>query len=346
MRLEELKPAKQALKECARQIAMVIDLNKCIGCQACTVACKTLWTDEPGQEHMYWQNVETKPGPGYPRNWEQGGGGFKDGKLVLGTIPSKEDHGIPWTYDYKGAEFEGTQTYVKPNIPPTWGPNWDEDVGAGAYPNNYYFYFPKLCVHCTNPPCVDACPVDAIYKRDEDGIVLISDETCQGNKKCISACPYKEIYFNEVRNVAQKCIFCFPKVEKGVAPACCKQCVGRVHHVGYMDDEEGSVYKLVKQWKVALPLHPEYGTEPNIFYIPPMSPPRYNPDGSLSDESRIPLDYLESLFGDGVQQALDTLQAETEKKKQGQPSEVMDTLIGFVFNDMFQIPSQLQQQET
>ncbi len=56
----------------ARQVAMVIDLNKCIGCQACTAACKSLWTDEPGQEYMLWNNVETKPGPGYPRDWEEG----------------------------------------------------------------------------------------------------------------------------------------------------------------------------------------------------------------------------------------------------------------------------------
>ena len=64
-----------------RQIAMVIDLNKCIGCHTCTTACKSLWTDEPGQEYMLWNNVETKPGPGYPVEWEKSGGGWKDGKL-------------------------------------------------------------------------------------------------------------------------------------------------------------------------------------------------------------------------------------------------------------------------
>ena len=60
------------------QVAMVMDLNKCIGCQACTTACKSLWTDEPGQEYMLWNNVETKPGPGYPRYWEDGGGGWDE----------------------------------------------------------------------------------------------------------------------------------------------------------------------------------------------------------------------------------------------------------------------------
>lgn len=90
-----------------RQLAYVADLNKCIGCQTCTVACKTLWTSGPGQDYMYWRNVETAPGLGYPRNWQSKGGGYKDGVLQKGKIPPMIDYGVPFEFDYAGRLFEG-----------------------------------------------------------------------------------------------------------------------------------------------------------------------------------------------------------------------------------------------
>src|SRR5450756_1084740 len=65
------------------QISMVLDLNKCLGCQTCTMACKKLWTDGDGMDYMYWNNVETRPGQGYPRNWDRIGGGFENGRSPL-----------------------------------------------------------------------------------------------------------------------------------------------------------------------------------------------------------------------------------------------------------------------
>lgn len=133
------------------------------------------------------------------------GGGFQnDGTMRPGLIPKKGE--------------------LKPTEKPDWGPNWDEDQGAGEYPNGYYFYLPRICNHCTHPACIEACPRGAIYKREEDGIVLINEDRCKGFRFCVEACPYKRIYFNRVREVSQKCIFCYPRVEKGVAPACSRQC--------------------------------------------------------------------------------------------------------------------------
>jgi nitrate reductase beta subunit len=114
-----------------------------------------------------------------------------------------------------------------------------------------------------------------------------------------------------------------------------RQCPGRLVYVGFLDDEDGPISRLVHRWRVALPLHPEYGTGPNVFYIPPLAPSRLNPDGSLDESSpRIPMEELERLFGPQVGQALDTLTAEMNKKRQGQPSELMDTLIAYHWEEL------------
>lgn len=90
-----------------RQLAMVMDLNKCIGCQTCTMACKTQWTNRNGRDYMYWNNVETKPGSGYPRDWEESGGGFDSAeKPKPGRIPSLErDYGIPLDLNPSSTNF-------------------------------------------------------------------------------------------------------------------------------------------------------------------------------------------------------------------------------------------------
>ncbi len=321
-----------------RQLAMVMDLNKCIGCQTCTVACKTQWTNRNGREYMYWNNVETRPGAGYPKGWESMGGGFDgQGRLQDGVVPSRSgDYGVPWDYNHdelmRGAAFE-------PQSEPRVGPNWDEDVGAGEFPNNHFFYLPRICNHCSNPGCLAACPRSAIFKRDQDGIVLVDLDRCEGYKYCIAGCPYKKIYFNPKLSKSEKCIFCFPRIEKGLPPACAQQCVGRIRFVGYLDDVEGQVHKLVQKYKVALPLHPEAGTGPNVYYVPPLSgPKKFDKQGKpIEGSERIPAAYLESLFGPGVKAALETLKAEMEKRKKGQPSELMDLLIAYKHSDMFRL---------
>jgi len=325
----------------SRQIAMVIDLNKCIGCQACTAACKSLWTDEEGQEYMLWNNVETKPGRGYPKAWEEKGAksGWKDGRLQFGDLHSQEDFGHPVTLNVEEIYFKGAGGHLEPEEPLAYGSNWDEDTSSGDYPNNYHFYLPRLCNHCTKPACLEACPVRAIYKREQDGIVLVDQDKCQGFRLCNRACPYDKVYYNYVKRKSQKCIFCFPRVEAGVAPACARQCPGRLRFVGYLEDADGPIAKLVYQWKVALPLHPEFGTGPNVYYVPPMLPSRFDEDGDFDEsEPRVPMEYLRYLFGSGVDQALITLHEEMERKQEGKSSELMDLLIAREWKSLFSIP--------
>ncbi len=325
----------------SRQLAMVMDLNKCIGCQTCTVACKTQWTNRNGREYMYWNNVETYPGEGYPKKWQESGGGFDAaGDLQPGSIPSIEsDYGVPWDYNHEelasGEEF-------KPNIEPTWGPNWDEDEGEGNFPeDNYFFYIPRICNHCSEPGCLSACPRDAVFKRDQDGVVLVDLDRCQGYRYCIAGCPYKKIYFNPKISKSEKCILCFPRIEQGLPPACAQQCVGRIRFVGFLDDKESQVHKLVHKYKVALPLRSDYGTQPNVYYVPPTeAPPKFDANGKIIEGStRVPIAELEKLFGPEVNGAIKTVKREMKKRKDSGESELMDLLIAYNHEDMFRLDS-------
>ncbi|HMV72352.1 MAG TPA: respiratory nitrate reductase subunit beta [Pseudomonadales bacterium] len=322
-----------------RQMAMVLDLNKCIGCQTCTVACKTLWTSSEGMEHMFFNTVNTMPGEGTPRQWEAMGGGFPGGEAELGKLPALGEFGEAWKFNHEEVFYGGKGQDVHLGVQgavPQWGPNWDEDQGAGEFPNSFFFYLPRLCNHCTHPACKEACPRGAIEKRAEDGIVIVNEDRCRGYRHCMEACPYKKIYFNHATKVSQKCIFCFPRLEQGVAPACARQCPGRVRFVGYRDDENAPIWKLVEKWKVALPLHPEFGTEPNVFYVPPSAPASFDAEGRIdTGKPRIPNEYLVSLFGERVLDALQTLAEERAKAARGERSELMDLLIAYRWQDMF-----------
>lgn len=327
------------ITEATRQLAWVFDLNKCIGCQTCSVACKVLWPQQDaGTEQMWWMTVNTQPGRGTPRDWETLGGGYDaGGRLQLGQAPTAEETGGGWRFNYAEVLHggKGRQVHLhKTGGSTSWGMNWDEDEGGGTFPNAYYFYLPRLCNHCTRPACVEACPTGALFKRAEDGLVLRDEERCEGAQECRRGCPYKKIYFNAVRNVSQHCIGCFPRLEQGVAPACVRQCPGRAAFVGFVDEEGGAVWTLVRKWKVALPLHAEWGTGPNVYYVPPLAPAPLRADGGFdAGGARIPPGYLEGLFGAGVHGALDVLRTELEKKRRGQGSELMDTLILYRWKD-------------
>lgn len=322
-----------------RQLAWVFDLNKCIGCQTCSVACKQLWPQQDaGTEAMWWMTVNTQPGRGTPKDWEQMGGGYgPDRKLQLGKIPTDEEVGGGWKFNYDEVLRGGggrEKHLQKVGGAKSWGMNWDEDEGGGEFPNAYMFYLPRLCNHCTEPACLEACPNDAIFKREEDGLVLRDEDRCRGAQMCRRACPYKKIYFNRMRNVSQHCIGCFPRIDEGVAPACVRQCPGRAAFVGFLDDDSGAVSRLVNKWGVALPLHPERGTHPNVYYVPPLSPAPLREDGSFDEGGdRIPPAYLESLFGPRVHGALDTLRSELDRKRRGQGSDLLDVLILYRWKD-------------
>ena len=388
------------------QLVMVFNLDKCLGCHTCSISCKNIWTDRKGAEYMWWNNVETKPGVGYPKKWEDQdifrGGWLAEGRRLklraMGkgptllsmffqpNMPKLEDYYEPFDFDYGnlyGAKAGNDQPVAeafsqisgKPLEKIKGGPNWDDDLSGSqiyaaadlnledagiieAYDTLFMQYLPRICNHCLNPACVASCPSRAIYKRGEDGVVLVDQEVCKGWRFCTSACPYKKVYFNWQSGKAEKCIFCYPRTETGQCNACAHSCVGKIRYVGVLlyDAEKieeallkpdnqlveahrevilnphdpqvqkaarasgidekwlraavkSPVYTLVKEFGLALPLHPEFRTMPMAYYIPALSPVLSSNDAAheLMEHGmipplatlRAPLGYLANLFAGG-----------------------------------------------
>ena len=296
---------------------MVVDLNKCLGCQSCTVACKMLWSDRDGADHMWFTMVETRPGSGYPKNWED--------KSIKGQPMAKSDYETVPRFDYQKLQNNPGKGMPKLMAPMKGGPNWDEDIGQGKNVGDAWFYYlPVGCMHCEDPKCIPACPEKAIYKR-ADGTVLIDSELCQGAEDCVEACPYKRIFINKNTGKAEKCILCYPRVEKGMPPICVQNCPGKARFFGDLDDPESPVFQLVKKFKVALPLHPEFGTKPQIFYIPPVYGPNAIDSQGDSSGPREDAAYLKKQYGPGIKQVKATMEKERGKQK----SELMDVLCAY-----------------
>jgi|TARA_B100001105_G_scaffold1588_1_gene1136 nitrate reductase beta subunit len=388
---------------------------------------------------MWWNNVETKPGTGYPGKWEdqdiykggwqkegenitlKGAGKYKGLKNIFHNpnLPVIDDYYEPFTYKYLDL-IESPAADDQPTARPVslitgkpmdikMGPNWDDDLsGTPDYARNdpnlenlspeeqqamfqlermAFFYLPRICNHCLNPACVASCPSGAIYKRGEDGVVLINQSVCRGWRMCVTGCPYKKTYYNWQTGKSEKCILCYPRIEAGHAPACMHSCVGRIRYLGVLlydadrllevatvdesdlveqqmdmlmdpfDPEviqqakqngvadstikaaqKSPIYKFVKEWGMALPLHPEFRTLPMLFYVPPLLPVmaslgKQRNDQELNDvakrwddewlydtsteelwgtieDCRFPMQYLANLFSAG-----DTEKVKTRVKK-------------------------------
>ena len=100
------------------------------------------------------------------------------------------------------------------------------------YERAFMFYLPRICEHCLNPSCVASCPSGAMYKREEDGIVLVDQDACRSWRMCVSGCPYKKVYFNWQTGKAEKCTLCYPRLETGQPTVCSETCVGRIRYLG------------------------------------------------------------------------------------------------------------------
>src|SRR6185437_3908471 len=175
--------------------AMAIDLERCTGCHACSVACKA--------EH----------------------------DVPLGNFRTK-------VYYY------------------------DE----GAYPDVRRWFLPALCMQCVEAPCLKACPTNSI-RRDEDGVVRINTQTCNGNGRCEGACPYGAIYVDPLRHVADKCDFCSHRLQAGMEPACVETCPSEALVFGDLNAPDSRISKFKARHAAELSvLKPESGAKPQVEY--------------------------------------------------------------------------------
>ena len=142
---------------------------------------------------------------------------------------------------------------------------WVKYVETGVDPDTHRHFQVTRCNHCANPPCVDICPVTAMFQR-ADGIVDFDGNLCIGCKACIQACPYDAIYIDPESLTAAKCHYCAHRTEIGLEPACVVVCPEQAIISGDMDDPQSKIRQLIDNNKVKV-RKPESGTKPNLFYI-------------------------------------------------------------------------------
>jgi nitrate reductase beta subunit len=280
-----------------KQFAAVFDTNKCIACQTCTLACKTTWTSGKGQEYMLWNNVESKPYGSYPLAYDikvlemlnsgKWTGKVYDGETIFESAPAGE-RVLGWRPEQ--------QDYSYPNCgEDDCSGQVDHGAAMMSLPHmSWFFYLARICNHCTYPACLASCPRGSIYKRPEDGIVLVDQSRCRGYQECVKGCPYKKVFFNPMTGTSEKCIACYPKIEEDLQPQCFANCIGKIRMAGWISKPEDAkpdnpIDYLVHIKKIALPLFPQYGLEPNVYYIPPV---------------HVPSSFSRQLFGPGADDAV------------------------------------------
>lgn len=182
---------------------LVIDLERCIGCHACTIACKAENEIEQGS----WIQVK-----------------MLDGQRL--------------------------------------------DTAHGQFPSLTMHYLPVTCMHCQDPPCVDACPTEAIQQR-VDGVVTLDVTKCNGCQACLSACPYGVILWDETGGTASKCHLCATRIEQGLEPFCVLCCEAKAMYFGDLSDPQSQVSQLIAR-RSGYTLKPEENTQPAVYYLTPL----------------------------------------------------------------------------
>ena len=135
---------------------------------------------------------------------------------------------------------------------------------AGSYPDVSKFFIPRLCNHCDNAPCIGSCEEKALLKNS-DGVVIMYSGRCTGCGKCYKMCPYDAIQESPVAGQAEKCDFCYSRVQSGRLPVCVQSCMGKAFIFGDMNDKKSRIFQAISSSSIKV-LKPELGTNPSVYY--------------------------------------------------------------------------------
>ncbi|WP_317279126.1 4Fe-4S dicluster domain-containing protein [Kordiimonas aquimaris] len=223
-------------KSTDKKLGLVIDLDICVGCQACAVSCK---------------------------EWNTGG--------AAGPMEDRDAYGM----EPEGVWFNRVHSYEVEDLTgvDNLGIGQLENSG-GCGANGSTVHMPKSCLHCEDAPCVTVCPTGASYKREEDGIVLVNPDTCIGCKLCSWACPYGAREYDLTAGVMKKCTLCVDRIyddsipEDRRVPACVSACPTGARAFGDLGDPDSIVSQKVAK-RETLDLMPSQGTKPVNAYLAP-----------------------------------------------------------------------------
>lgn len=256
-----------------KKLGLVIDLDTCVGCHACAVACK-----------------------------EWNAAGFA--APLTDERPYGRDPTGVWfnrVHSYELAATDFATPAFDPGAHDALGTQASSPSGCGTAPlpqpgaqPAMTLHFPRSCLHCETPACVTVCPTGASYKRAEDGIVLVDESKCIGCQLCSWACPYGAREYSVVEGVMKKCTLCIDRIynerldEAERQPACVQACPTRARHFGDLGDPQSSVSQLVAA-RGGVDLMPQLGYKPVNQYLPPR-PRRAGPPAGADAQPAEPLD--------------------------------------------------------
>jgi len=234
---DDLDPANPIIRTYdpgSKRWTFVVDTAACIGCGLCVVACKE-------ENHVVEEPVFT-------RTWVERHTVTTDGTLYVDS-PDAGIDGFPAESTAPGA--------------------------AGKAVRASHFQ-PRLCMQCADSPCTSVCPVGATY-HTEDGVILVDARRCIGCGYCVVACPYGARYLVPAESggegemtpgVADKCTWCYHRINQGQLPACVEICPVGARKFGDAADEDSEIARVLRERNPRM-LHPEYGTNPRVLYLGP-----------------------------------------------------------------------------